>query len=54
MIVSSHTFTVQNKGKTAKTYKLTHVPAGTALTIRKVGYIRWADRAVVNIFFHSE
>ncbi|CAA7260654.1 unnamed protein product [Cyclocybe aegerita] len=29
---SFQTFTIENKGKTPKTYKLTHVPAGTALT----------------------
>ncbi|KIM45529.1 hypothetical protein M413DRAFT_442200 [Hebeloma cylindrosporum] len=29
-----HTFTVKNTGKSAKSYKLSHLPAGTALTVQ--------------------
>ncbi|KAK2464348.1 hypothetical protein APHAL10511_003805 [Amanita phalloides] len=31
----NHTLTITNNGRTAKTYKLTHTPAGTALTVRQ-------------------
>ena len=34
------TFTVKNTGKSRKTYKLSHVPAGTALTIQAVSLLR--------------
>ncbi|KAH9929600.1 subtilisin-like protease [Epithele typhae] len=30
----SQTFTVKNTGKTKKTFKLTHIPAGTAMTVQ--------------------
>jgi len=30
-----HTFTVKNDGKTSTSYKLRHIPAGTALTVRE-------------------
>ena len=33
------TFTVRNTGSSRKTYKLSHVPAGTALTIRAVSLL---------------
>ena len=35
----SHTFTVKNTGDSAKTYTLTHIPAGTALTVQPVGIL---------------
>jgi hypothetical protein len=36
----SQKFTVKNTGKTAKTYTLSHIPAGTAVTIEAVSFTR--------------
>lgn len=35
-MIDRHTFTVKNTGKAKKSFKITHVPAGTALTIEEV------------------
>jgi hypothetical protein len=35
-LISSHTFTVTNNDKKSKAYTLTHVPAGTTLSVRDV------------------
>ncbi|PPQ74736.1 hypothetical protein CVT25_013480, partial [Psilocybe cyanescens] len=36
LVVFSHTFTIRNTSKTSKQYKLSHAPAGTALTVQAV------------------
>ena len=47
LIVYSHTFTVTNSGKTTKKYTLSHVPAGTALTVQVVSTRRSQEQIIL-------
>ena len=49
VVAVSQTFTVKNVGKTPQTFKLQHVPAGTALTVQAVcNYVKDLYASVTN------